>query len=164
MDVTAKLKEIAPCQKELQVQVPRQEIEAEFENVYQELKKKAFVPGFRVGTAPRDLLERYHGEKAKEQVVNRLIAHSLDEALKAQRSLDLVGHPAVTDVQFDPKTKLSYSARLEVAPQVPLGKFKGLSLSSPKIRVTDEEINKVLTRLRESQAQLEPCVETRPAA
>ncbi len=161
--VTAKLKEIAPCQKELQVEVPRQEIEQEFEAVYRELRKKAFVPGFRVGFAPRDLLERYHGEKARDEVLSRLIAHSLEEALKSQEPMDLVGRPAVSDVQFDPKAKLSYSARLEVAPSVPLGRFKGLSLNRPKIRVTGDEVKKALERLRESQAQLTPLLELRPA-
>ncbi|MBI3615275.1 MAG: trigger factor [Candidatus Omnitrophica bacterium] len=164
MAVTARLKEIAPCQKELHVEVPREEIEAEFEAVYRELKKNAFVPGFRVGFAPRDLLERYHGEKAKEEVLNRLVAHSLEEALKQQESLDLVGRPSVTDLQFDPKTKLSYSARLEVAPQVPLGRYKGLSLIRPKVKVTEEDLSRVLARMQESQAQLEPVLESRPAA
>ncbi len=159
--MNATLKDIAPCQKELKVEVPLATVEAEFEVVYRELKKKAHVPGFRVGFAPRDLLEKHHGSKAKEEVLRRLIAHSLQEALSSQGKLDLVGRPQVTEVHFDPKEPLTYLAQLEVAPQVPLGRYKKLALTRHKIQVSEEEVSQVLTRLQDQQAQLKPVLEPR---
>ena len=66
MSINATLKETAPCRKQLRVEVPSETVHAEFEEVYRELKRVAHVPGFRVGSAPRDLLKRYHGTKARE--------------------------------------------------------------------------------------------------
>lgn len=160
----ATLKETAPCLKQLQVEVPAETVKAELETVYRELKRKANVPGFRPGTAPRDLLERYHGEKAREETLHRLIRRSLDEALAQQPAMDLIGHPQVREVKYQPNQPLVYTAELEVAPQVPLGAYKGLKLTRPKAEVTDLELTQVLNHLRESHSELKPLLEERPAA
>lgn len=157
------IREIAPCQKELKVELPRDVVEAEFEEVYRELKRVAQVPGFRVGKAPRNLLEQYHGTKAREEVVKRLIGRSLDEALSRQKDLDLIGSPQVTDVKLEPQKPLTYLARIEVAPQVGLSRYKGLKLSRQKVSVTPEQVTQVLARLQEQQARLEPVLEPRSA-
>src|SRR3989338_9197313 len=154
MEPKTTLKEIAPCRKELRVEIPREAVEAEFETVYGELKKRAMVPGFRVGQAPRDLLQRYHGPKAREEVLRRLIGRSLDEALSERKELDLVGHPKVTDVKFEEKQPLVYTAQMEVAPQFATGRYKGLKLTRAPNTVTDESVNEVLERLRQTQAVL----------
>ena len=157
-------KNLAPCQKELKVEVPMAVVDSEFDVVYQNLQRVARVPGFRVGKAPRDLLERYHGPKAREEVLRRLIDRSLGEALGQQKSLDLVGRPQITEVQFEPKQPLTYSAVVEIAPEVPLGRYKGISLTASKTEVSAETAAQVMKQLRDQQAQLKPVMDPRPAA
>lgn len=164
LDSKVALKEVAPCQKELRVEVPAEAVDAEFESVYQDMKRVAHVPGFRVGSAPRDLLERYHGAKAREQVLRRLVGRSLDEAMAAQGNLDVVGHPQVAEVQLEAHKPLTYVAQVEVAPEVPLGRYKGLKLARPKREVSEESVGQVLERLRRTHAELKPVLEDRPAA
>jgi trigger factor len=162
--MNAILKDSAPCLKQLRVDVPTETVQAEFNTVYRELKRVAHVPGFRVGFSPRDLLERYHGEKAREEVIRRLVGRSLDEALSAQGQMDLVGRPQVTDVQWEPGQPLTYTAQLEIAPEVPLGRYKGLKLTRPKVEVTENHVSEALERLRQTNAELKPLLEARPAA
>ncbi len=164
MNLSAKLADVAPCQKELRVEIPPEQVETEFDAVYRELKKTARVPGFRVGFAPRDLLERYHGQAAKEEVLERLVNRSLGEALEAHKELDVVGRPQVTELKWEPKQPLSYVAKIEIAPAVPLGPYKRLKLTRPEVQVKEEALSQVLTRLQESQAQLKPMAESRPTA
>ncbi len=164
LNLSVKLTEVAPCQKQLRVEVPLEAVEQELEAVYRELKKVAHVPGFRIGNAPRDLLEQYHGKKAREQTLQRLIERSLPEALSAQGSLDLVGRPQVTEIKFEPKQPLAYTAQLEIAPEVPLGRYKGLKLTRSKVDVKEEAVAQVLERLREQQSELSPVLEPRAAA
>ncbi len=158
------MKEIAPCQKELRVSVPAETVDAEFEAVYQEMRRVAAVPGFRVGSAPRDLLERYHGAKAREQVIRRLVGRTLDEALAAQESMDVVGHPQVAQVELEPHKPLTYVAQVEVAPEVPLGRYKGLKLTRAAREVSEESVSQVVEHLRQTHAELKPVLEDRPAA
>jgi len=165
LDSKINLKDTAPCQKELQVEIPRETVAAEFEAVYAELKKLVAVPGFRVGQAPRDLLQRYHGTKAREEVTRRLIGRSLDEALSARgKDLDLIGRPRVIDFKLEENQPLTYTAQMEVAPQLPLGRYKGLKLTVPKQALADEAVARVLEHLQQTQAVLKPVLEDRPAA
>ncbi len=164
LDSKVSIKDVAPCQKELRVEVPRETVAAEFETVYGELKKRAQVPGFRVGQAPRDLIQRYHGSKAKEEVLRRLVGRTLDEALSEKKDLDLVGRPQVTDVKLEENQPLTYSAQIETAPVFSLGRYKGLRITRPQSGVTEESVNEVLERLRQTQAVLKPVLEDRPAA
>lgn len=149
--MNATLQETAPCQKKLTVEVPRETVEAEFQVVYRELKKKAHVPGFRVGSAPQDLLQRYHGTKAREEVLRRLIGRTLDEALEKQGRLDLVGRPHVTEVKLEANQPLTYTAEFEVAPQLSMGRYKGLKLSRPKADVSEENVGKILEYLSKAR-------------
>jgi len=160
--IKSEIKDVAPCLKELKIEVPSAEVEAEMEAVYSDLKRKASVPGFRVGHAPRDLLERHYGEKAKEECIQRLIERSLNEALKNLGELDLVTRPSVSEVKFDLKSPLRYSARLEVAPAVPLSRYKGLKLQCPKIQIQEEAVDQVLKALQETHAELKPALILRP--
>ena len=164
MNSNVKIMDVTSCQKELRVEIPSEDVQAEFDAVYQDLKRVARVPGFRVGYAPRDLLEQYHGTKAREEVLRRLIDRSLEEALKGQKPLDLVRRPEVTEIKFEPKQPLTYLAKLEVAPEVPLGRYKGFKLTRTKTETSEEALSQVLKRLQDSQAELKPVVEPRTAA
>ena len=162
--IRTQLTDAAPCRKQLQVEVPQETVTAEFEEVYRQLKRVAHVPGFRVGNAPRDLLERHHGEKAREEVIRRLVSRSLDEALTSQGPLDLVGRPQVTDVKMEPQRPLTYTAQFDVAPQVPLGPYKGLRLNRPKVEISEENVQKTLLHLQQTHSELKPLLEERASA
>lgn len=163
-EIKTSIKDTAPCERLLRVEVPAEQVLAEMEKVFQELKRVARVPGFRPGHAPRDLLERYHGNKAKEETLSRLIGRTLDEALGAQAAMDLVGRPQVSDIQWQADKPLTYTARIETAPEVALGRYKGLKLSRPKFQMADEPVNRVLDHLRETHSELKPMLEPRAAA
>ena len=157
-------KDLSPCRKQIAVEVSWETVAEEYERVWAEFKRAAKVPGFRPGNAPQDLLERHHGEKAKEEVIQRLVRRTLDEALGGRPGLDLVGHPQVSDVRMEPKGPLSYTAHLEIAPQVTLGSYQGLKLTRPKAEPTPEQVEKVLVHLQERNAQLKPLLAPRAAA
>lgn len=159
----ATLKEIAPCQKELEIQVPTETVEAEYQVVYKEIKKKARVPGFRVGFAPQDLLEQHYGQNAKEEVIRRLVGRGVEEALKSQPNLDLIGRPRVTRVELQPHEPMKFSAQVEVAPAVTLGRYLGLRLKKQKADAPEEGLQRVLAHLQEAHAELKTVLEPRPA-
>lgn len=163
-EIKTSIQETAPCQKLLRVEVPAEHVEQEFDRVYQELKRVAAVPGFRVGSAPRDLLERHHGAKAKEEVLTRLIRRTMDEIVGNKEKLDIVGQPQVSEVKWEPQQPLSYTARLEVAPQVSLGRYKGIKVTRPKGGVNDEAVARVLEHLQGTHSELKAVLEPRAAA
>jgi len=52
---------------------------------------------------------------------------------------------------------------VEVAPEVPLGRYKGLKLVRPKRQAFEEQMDRVLDHLRQSHAELKPIPEDRAA-
>ncbi|PIQ81809.1 MAG: trigger factor [Candidatus Omnitrophica bacterium CG11_big_fil_rev_8_21_14_0_20_64_10] len=159
-----KLKAVSPCQKELWVEVPTGEVRAEFDAVFERIKQSAPVPGFRKGNAPRDLLERHHGGRAREEVLRSLVSRSLTEALKSHADLKLIGDPRIGEVKLEADAPMTYVAKLEIAPEVPTGRYKGLKLTRALPEISEKQVEETLERIRESQAVLKPAAEARPAA
>src|SRR5690606_22474213 len=58
---------------------------------------------------------------------------------------------------------LSFKARVEVKPEVQLGDYRAVRVERPPVEVREADVDDVLERLREAQAQLVP-VEDEPAA
>jgi len=149
------LKRLTASQQLLRVEVPRHHVTERLEHVYHDLQKRAILPGFRRGKVPRDLLEQHHGAQARDEMIRQLVAESLDAAVKEARA-QVVGRITVGEVKLDERTGLSYQATLEVAPQVKLGRYKGLLLRCPSPTVTEEDIHRALERLREAHAEAVP--------
>ncbi len=142
------VKDTAPCEKVLSVLVSQDLIKEEYEFFYTEMGKQAKVPGFRPGRAPRDVLEQHFKEQAKEKVLENLVSRSLRDALK-DKQIDFLGRPAIKGIEFTPE-KLSYEATLEVAPEIKLGKYRGLWAKKSEVKVDAEEVEGTLKKIQES--------------
>src|SRR5437879_2304911 len=72
---------VGPAAKRVTVQIPRDRIVAKLDEQYKELRQQAAIPGFRVGHAPRKLLERRFSEDVKGQVASTLVRESYEQAI-----------------------------------------------------------------------------------
>ena len=155
------VKNSAPCEKLLSVSISQDLIQEEYEGFYQEVSKRAKVPGFRPGKAPREVLEMHFREEAKEKVLEKLIARTLREVVQ-EKQIEFLGRPTIRGVEFT-NEKLNYEALLEVPPTIKLGKYRGLPAQKKEIKVTPEEIEQGLKGVQDSLAKF-GVVENRPAA
>lgn len=152
---------IEGCKHELQITVPVEEIDRETERVIANLQKKVRLPGFRPGKAPTSLIRTRFAHEVRQDVLENLVPKYLDERFKAEE-LKVVSRPNITDVHFEKGEPLKFKAEFEVAPQVELGEYIGLSVHYNEPSVTDEDINARLEQLREQKAQY-VTVDPRPA-
>jgi trigger factor len=149
------VKKLKNCKKIFEVKIPPAKLKDEFDRVYEDIKKVASVPGYRVGKAPRDLLELHYAKTAKEEVIKNLIPESYSKILEEYK-LQPLGYPAITDVKMDFKEGFSYIATIETKPEFSLKNYKGLKLKKKPVEVKDEDVNKNLETLREMNAQNVP--------
>ncbi len=149
------IKKLKNCKRILEVKLPAEKVRSELENVYENIKKVANIPGYRIGKAPRDLLELHYGKTAKEQVIKRLIPDTYKKVLE-EHKLDPIGYPDITDVKFDLKEGFHYKASIETRPEFSLKRYKGLKLKKKKVEVKEEDVLKELESLREANAQKVP--------
>ncbi len=135
----------------LAVEVDAKRVNRAFDRAYRDLAKNVAVKGFRPGKVPRSVLERLYGASVAEQLQQTLVSETLSEAIE-QTGLAPVAEPAVEAATPLPDEDFSYTARVEVKPEIELPDLMGLPAKKPKVEVTDEEIEREVETLRQRNA------------
>jgi len=78
------LETVDAVRRRLAVEVPAGEVSAEIDRAFDHLRRKARVPGFRQGHAPRPVLERLFGDQVRADVFGRLVSQTYAEAVREQ--------------------------------------------------------------------------------
>ncbi len=151
---------VEECASLLEIDVPIQDIEKAFDEVYGEMTKYANIPGFRVGKAPKELVKRHYGKSAREEVLKRLVPEAYRSAI-LEHNITPVSMPEISDVSFEAEGKLSFKAKVNTRPVFKLKNYKGIKVKKPRAKVCDDDINKMLENLREANAKY-VAVEDRP--
>jgi trigger factor len=146
--ISVETEETSAIVRTLTVEVDASHVNEAFDKAYAQLSKSANVKGFRKGKAPRSMLEKLYGSSVSEEVRSLVINATLPEALD-QASVAPVAEPAVDAKPPEPGTNYSYTARVEVMPEIALGDVTGLKAESLPVEVDDEEIEKQLESIRE---------------
>jgi trigger factor len=152
---------ISPVKKKLNIEIAPDSVSKEMDKAISDVAKKAKIPGFRPGKAPKAIVEKHYGEEVRSEVMNRLISDSYLRALQ-EHSLNPVDVPEIDNVSSLAKGfPLTFTATVEVRPDIVLGVYDGIEVKEKDITVSDEEVTQTVDRLREMYAQLE-VVEGRP--
>ena len=150
----------ASCRRELDLEIPAEEVTKATERVAKELARVARVPGFRPGKAPVSLIKRRFADDIKGEVLQSLVPERVEKAV-AEQKLSPVSQPQVDKLDFNEGQPLKFRAVFEVLPEFELATYKGLEIEMPPMDVTDEDVNKALEETRERAAAFAP-VEGRP--
>ncbi|MFB3896590.1 MAG: trigger factor [bacterium] len=156
MDVKIlKIESGAESQKTIQIEVTAEEVTQKIESLYKELGKSAQVPGFRVGHAPRKILETRFGKRIRHEAIDDLLPTAAEQAMKDSK-LQAISTPTVTDIKDTPGSPLQFTIQVEVRPEFQVGNYKGLTVKKEVVTVSDDEITRVLAHLQEQHAEFVP--------
>jgi trigger factor len=153
--VKVNAEELSPTKKRLEVEIPSPQVQEAVESLYRDLNKRIRIKGFRPGKIPRDVLERRYGEYVKEQAISHLINETYPQAI-TQESIDPIAPPTIDTGELALEGPFTYSAVVEVRPEIEVTGYKGLRLKGKKEKVTSKEVAGELERLRMVHAQLQP--------
>jgi trigger factor len=145
----------ASCRRELDLEIPAEEVIKATERVAKELARVARVPGFRPGKAPISLIKRRFADDIKGEVLQSLVPERVEKAVVEQK-LSPVSQPQVDKLDFNEGQPLKFRAVFEVLPEFELGTYKGLTIEMPPMDVTDDDVNKALEETRERAAAFAP--------
>jgi trigger factor len=145
----------ATCRRELELEIPAEDVSKATERVAKELARVARVPGFRPGKAPVSLIKRRFADDIKGEVLQSLVPERVEKAV-AEQKLSPVSQPQVDKLDFNEGQPLKFRAVFEVLPEFELGPYKGLEIEMPPMDVTDEDVNKALEETRERAAAFAP--------
>lgn len=156
-----RIKNIEECKKLFQVEIPNELVQAAAEEVYREIRKVAKIPGYRVGSAPQDLVEKYHSKEARDEILKRLIPEGYRRALQTHKVIP-IGLPRVFNIDFESGKPLTFEAEVDVRPNFKLKNYKGIKVKKGRVSVSQKEIDEGLFRLRNMYAKYNDV--TRPVA
>ena len=145
----------ASCRRELDLELPADEVTQALERVAKEFARVARVPGFRPGKAPVSLIRRRFAEDIKGEVVQSLVPGRVEKAVSEQK-LTPVSQPQVDKLDFTEGQPLKFRAVFEVLPEFELGNYKDLELEMPTMDITDDDVNKALQEMSERAATFAP--------
>ncbi|MCS7090781.1 MAG: trigger factor [Verrucomicrobiota bacterium] len=152
---------VAPCRKLVRVEVEPQKVDEVFEQVIHDFRKRAVLPGFRPGKAPRDVVERRFQKDIEEDVRRELLRDCLDHLIKDEH-LRLLRTENIEVLQFGRGRSLQAVLTVETEPEFALPEYKGLRIKREIRSVTDDDVNRALDLLRRQRIQYNKV--DRPAA
>lgn len=136
----------------LTIEMAAQEVEESLATSYQRLAKRANIPGFRKGRAPRALLERYLSkESVLEDALNHMLPQAYEKAIKEQQ-LTAIARPEIELVQTDP---VIFKAIVPLTPEIQLGDYQKVRLKPEPVKVTEANVKEVIEQLRRQNATWE---------
>ena len=151
----------ATCKREIELEIPAENVQKATEKVARDIARVARVPGFRPGKAPVTLIRRRFAEDIQGEVVQSLVPEYLEKALDEKKMIP-VTRPEVDQVQFKEGEPLKFRAVFEVLPEFELGDYKDLHVQIDEIKIGEEQVDKAVEEMRERAATYVP-VEGRAA-
>jgi trigger factor len=149
------------CKKQLHLEIPADVVRAETDKVAGTLARQVNVPGFRPGHAPKSVIKTRFRKELRDEVVSHLLPESLQKAI-TDKDLKVIGEPAVDELKFGDDESINVTITVSVKPEFEMADYHGLPLTKRVYKIRDEDVDKELERLRETQAELVP-VEDRGA-
>jgi trigger factor len=148
------------CKRELDLEIPAEEVSQQTEKIAKEFARMANVPGFRPGKAPITLIKKRFAEDIKGEVLSKLVPAHVEKAV-AEQKLTPVSQPQVDKLEFNEGQPVKFRASFEVLPEFLLANYKELEIEMPEMSITDETVDKALEDMRERAATFVP-VDGRP--
>ncbi len=135
--------------KEVIIKIEGAEWEKLLDDAFNKANKKAKIPGFRPGKAPKNVyINNYGMESLFYEASNKAIEVAYDKLLEENVDLEIVAEPTVNINNIDEKG-VEFQFVLTLKPEVKLGKYTGLKAKKEKVTVTKEEIEHSIDHMRE---------------
>lgn len=137
----------------LTVEVSHQELKPSIDHAYQHIGSQVTIPGFRKGKVPARIIDQRVGRAAViEHAVNDGMAGFYRQAVSetdlrpmGQPEIEVTAIPALTEADGG----LSFTAQVEVRPEITLPELSTLTVTVDDVNVTDEDVDGRLDALRE---------------
>ncbi|MBO1751615.1 trigger factor [Actinotalea sp. BY-33] len=137
----------------LTVEVSHDELKPSIDHAYQHMGSQVQIPGFRKGKVPPRILDQRVGRAAViEHAVNDGMAGFYRQAV-TEADLRPLGQPEIEVTEIpaltDPEGGLSFTAQVEVRPEIELPALDSLTLTVDDVEVTEADVDARQDALRE---------------
>ena len=142
------VEKLSPTRVRINVEVPFTELQPDFDQAFKEMAKQIRMPGFRPGKVPVKLLEsRIDKQAMLDQVVGEAVPGRYSEAV-ASSDVQPIGQPEIEVTNKEYGEDLTFTAEVDVRPEITLPDLTALTITVDPIEVKDDEVDTELQNLR----------------
>ena len=139
---------LSPTRVRLSIDVDFQELEPFVTSAYKTLAERINIPGFRKGKVPNMMIDQRVGREAVvEEAVNASLNTFLSNAFR-ENKIAVIGRPTVDKLEYGDKKPLSFTAEVDVRPELKLPNFSEMTIEVEDVVVSDAEVNEQVDALR----------------
>ncbi len=143
----------SPIEVTLTVELATEDENPFIDRSYRRVVSRLNIPGFRRGRAPRHIVESMMGRTALlQEALEFMVPETLDKVLQDEE-VSAFGEPSIEVTELEP---VSFTATVPLEPTVDLAGYREIRVETEPVKVTDEEVDGVLDRVRDEQAVWEP--------
>lgn len=159
--MTTYLEKLPACRATIRVELEPDLVRTERRKIVTKFAEKARIPGFRPGKTPGGVIEKRFRKEIEEELQEQLVRLGCREGVAKER-VELIQVLKVNDVELRDDDSFTFTAELQTAPEVELPEYRGISVTVPRLEVTDHDVEHDLERIRFNLAKTVE-VKDRPA-
>ncbi|SCK18229.1 trigger factor [Streptomyces sp. WMMB 322] len=138
-----------PTRVRLTVEVPFEELKDSLDAAYKKINQQVTVPGFRKGKIPARVIDQRFGRGAVlEEAVNDALPKLYQSAVE-EGELNPLGQPEVDITDLKDNELLSFTAEVDIRPEIAIPDYSGIEVEVEAAEVSDEDVDKAVEQLRE---------------
>ncbi|MFL5812508.1 MAG: trigger factor [Bdellovibrionia bacterium] len=166
MELNVQVEKPSSILRKLTIKVPATVVDNRFQKGLVEVQRTAKLKGFRPGQAPISMIKQFYGEDVRHRLFHSLADEAFREAVVKEK-ITAVGRPQIEapehqhgkeehDHGVSEGKDFTFTATVEVLPEIEVKNYTGVALTKEKTEVTDEQVEGVIKNILDSQAELVP--------
>ncbi|MFJ9340741.1 trigger factor [Streptomyces sp. NPDC101733] len=137
-----------PTRVRFTVEVPFEELKESLDAAYKKINQQVTVKGFRKGKVPARVIDQKFGRGAVlEEAVNDALPKFYTEAVN-EADLNPLGQPEVDITELKDGEVLTFTAEVDIRPEIEIPDYSGIEVEVDAIEVSDEDVEKAVEQLR----------------
>jgi trigger factor len=146
--VKSSVETLNPTRVRLTVEVPFEELQPSVDSAYKKIAAQVTIPGFRKGRVPNAIIDQRVGRGVVlDEAVNEHLPQAYNAAVEEQQVKPL-GQPEVDVTAFADGGELTFTAEVDVRPDIELPDYDGIEVSVADAEVTDADVDEQVESLR----------------
>ncbi len=125
--------------KEIVLTASREDLNPRFEKALKDIRKKANIPGFRIGMAPMGMIRKRFAKEVEAEEINSYVQDTFRDNIYTEYKP--VGEPKITDIKWE-NDVLEVTYVIGTRPEFDLIDVKSVTVDKLVHDVTEEEVNK----------------------
>ena len=142
------VEKLSPTRVKLSIEVNFEELEPYIAGAYKTLGERINIPGFRKGKIPTAMIDQRIGRPAVlDEAINSALSPFYSAALK-EENVFVIGRPTIDIKELVDREKFSFTAEVDVRPELALPNFSEITLTVDDVVVSDDEVAEQVDALR----------------